>query len=219
MDPSTRRLMWRFVENVRRKRAVVLSTHAMDEADALCNRIGIMIRGGLRAVGSPQQLKNAHGRGYLVTMRRGSDRDAAAAGAALAASHTGKSGAEAAAEGDVSVVVRPLDTSSGNNGAGGKTHAVTSTGAGDADAEAKVEAKAEAAAPSTIDELMLRLSSQASALTDDTGLAIVRYSLPDARLSDIFQALQTHGEKLGVLDFTVSQVTLEQVFLSFVRNA
>ena len=43
---------------VRDDRALVLTTHSMEEADALCSNIGIMIRGQLRALGSSQELKS-----------------------------------------------------------------------------------------------------------------------------------------------------------------
>ena len=44
--------------------AVVLTTHSMEEADALCQRIGIVINGSLQAVGTAQHLKNKFGKGY-----------------------------------------------------------------------------------------------------------------------------------------------------------
>ena len=47
----------------------MLTTHSMEEADALCTRIGIMVNGRLMTLGSPQQLKAAYGTGYRVTVR------------------------------------------------------------------------------------------------------------------------------------------------------
>jgi len=49
MDPETRRHMWSFISRIAKSRAVVLTTHSMEEADALCSKIGIMIHGNLRA--------------------------------------------------------------------------------------------------------------------------------------------------------------------------
>jgi energy-coupling factor transporter ATP-binding protein EcfA2 len=48
--------------------AIVLTTHSMEEADALCERIGIMATGRLRCVGSNQHLKNKFGNGYRVEL-------------------------------------------------------------------------------------------------------------------------------------------------------
>jgi len=47
-------------------RVILLTTHYMDEADALASRIGIMAGGKLRVLGSPQHLKSRHGGGYRV---------------------------------------------------------------------------------------------------------------------------------------------------------
>ena len=53
---------------MREGRALILTTHSMEEADALCSQIGIMIRGQLRAFGSSQELKSTHGDGFQVLM-------------------------------------------------------------------------------------------------------------------------------------------------------
>ncbi len=47
----------------------MLTTHSMEEADALCTRIGIMVNGKLSSLGTPQQLKSMHGAGYRITVR------------------------------------------------------------------------------------------------------------------------------------------------------
>ena len=56
------------------RRAVVLTTHSMEEAEALCSRIGIMVKGQLRALGTKQHLKAKFGSGYELTVKlRGTD--------------------------------------------------------------------------------------------------------------------------------------------------
>ena len=45
--------MWSLVESMKAGRCLVLTTHSMDEADALCTRIGIMAKGELRCLGAP----------------------------------------------------------------------------------------------------------------------------------------------------------------------
>jgi ABC-type multidrug transport system ATPase subunit len=47
-------------------RAVVLTTHLLDEAEALCGRIGIMTFGALQCIGSSQHLRSKFGAGYQV---------------------------------------------------------------------------------------------------------------------------------------------------------
>ncbi|XP_047959280.1 ABC transporter A family member 1 [Salvia hispanica] len=64
MDPIAKRFMWEVLSRLstrRGKTAVMLTTHSMNEAQALCTRIGIMVGGKLRCIGSPQHLKNRFG--------------------------------------------------------------------------------------------------------------------------------------------------------------
>eukprot|EP00483_Globobulimina_turgida_P003838 UN03846 len=62
--------MWDFIHNVTRndmmmqKRCVLLTSHSMEEAENLCDRIGIMDKGNLQCLGSAQHLKTKYGNGY-----------------------------------------------------------------------------------------------------------------------------------------------------------
>ena len=69
MDPASRRFMWSIIAESMQSRAVVLTTHSMEEADALCTRIGIMVNGRLECLGSSQHLKTKFGKGCIVQMR------------------------------------------------------------------------------------------------------------------------------------------------------
>merc|ERR1719401_2674489 len=72
IDPKARRFMWNMIQTIAQRRkesVVVLTTHAMDEADALCSRIAIQRLGQLKCIGSPQQLKQWHGVGLEVSVR------------------------------------------------------------------------------------------------------------------------------------------------------
>ncbi|CAJ1389550.1 unnamed protein product [Effrenium voratum] len=64
VDPESRRFMWKLISGTMVGRAVVLTTHSMEECEALCNRIGIMVNGQLVCLGSASQLKATHGYGY-----------------------------------------------------------------------------------------------------------------------------------------------------------
>lgn len=66
LDPETRRLMWQLVERSKAGRVIVLTTHSMEEADALCGRIGIMANGELRCLGTNVHLKSTFGDGYKL---------------------------------------------------------------------------------------------------------------------------------------------------------
>mmetsp|Transcript_27001 Transcript_27001/g.41140 ORF Transcript_27001/g.41140 Transcript_27001/m.41140 type:complete len:184 (+) Transcript_27001:2049-2600(+) len=66
LDPETRRQLWNILQECKKdkSRAMVLTTHSMEEADVLCNRIGIVNKGVLRCLGSQARLKMLYGGGY-----------------------------------------------------------------------------------------------------------------------------------------------------------
>lgn len=68
LDPVSRRQLWELVRNNRRGRAILLTTHFMDEADVLGDRIAIVKEGRLRAIGSSRFLKERFGLGFLLRM-------------------------------------------------------------------------------------------------------------------------------------------------------
>jgi ATP-binding cassette subfamily A (ABC1) protein 3 len=73
MDPEARRFMWTVVEQISqrdKKSAVILTTHSMEEAEALSTKMGIMVRGGIfKCFGSSQHIKNKYGTGYECEMK------------------------------------------------------------------------------------------------------------------------------------------------------
>jgi ABC-type multidrug transport system ATPase subunit len=66
MDPGSRRFMWDLIASTMKHRSVILTTHSMEECEALCGRIGIMVGGRLRCLGSTTHLKNVYGNGYQL---------------------------------------------------------------------------------------------------------------------------------------------------------
>ena len=54
LDPSSRRLLWDVIKKAKKHTAIVLTTHSMEEAEALCDRLGIFVGGQLRCVGNPK---------------------------------------------------------------------------------------------------------------------------------------------------------------------
>ena len=62
MDPNARRQMWDILQRQRADRTMVLTTHFMDEADVLGDRIAIMAEGVIKCCGSSLFLKNKYGR-------------------------------------------------------------------------------------------------------------------------------------------------------------
>merc|ERR1719359_594508 len=78
LDPYSRRMVWELLRAMKQGRVTVLSTHYMDEADILGDRIAILHEGSLRCCGTPQFLKRAYDCGYNVTLvkRVGCDTEA-----------------------------------------------------------------------------------------------------------------------------------------------
>ena len=68
MDPVSRRHVWELVTELKHSAAVILTTHSMEEADILGDRVAIMARGRLRAIGTPIHLKQQYGAGYSVNV-------------------------------------------------------------------------------------------------------------------------------------------------------
>eukprot|EP00246_Nothoceros_aenigmaticus_P013513 TRINITY_DN4700_c0_g1_i2.p1 TRINITY_DN4700_c0_g1~~TRINITY_DN4700_c0_g1_i2.p1 ORF type:complete len:623 (-),score=94.49 TRINITY_DN4700_c0_g1_i2:787-2430(-) len=68
MDPITRRYVWDIIETAKKGRAMVLTTHSMEEADILGDRIAIMAKGRLRCIGTSIHLKSRFGSGYVVNV-------------------------------------------------------------------------------------------------------------------------------------------------------
>ena len=67
MDPVNRRGVWDVIEKAKKDRVVVLTTHAMEEADTLGDVISIMSRGRLHCLGTALRLKSVYGSGYRVS--------------------------------------------------------------------------------------------------------------------------------------------------------
>ncbi|NWS77929.1 ABCA1 protein, partial [Crotophaga sulcirostris] len=147
MDPQARRFLWDCILSVIREgRAVVLTSHSMEECEALCTRMAIMVNGRFRCLGSVQHLKNRFGDGYTVMVRAG--------------------------------------------------------GPG----------------PAQVEKL-LELHFPGIALKERHG-ALLHFQLPSrvGSLASIFSLLAAHRGPCHIEDYSVSQTTLDQVFVQFARE-
>jgi ABC-2 type transport system ATP-binding protein len=67
LDPQARRHLWDLVDDLKKSgRTIILTTHYMDEAERLCDRVGIMDHGKIIALGTPQQLIASLGGEHIV---------------------------------------------------------------------------------------------------------------------------------------------------------
>eukprot|EP01017_Pseudomicrothorax_dubius_P010676 TRINITY_DN13843_c0_g1_i1.p1 TRINITY_DN13843_c0_g1~~TRINITY_DN13843_c0_g1_i1.p1 ORF type:complete len:246 (+),score=52.73 TRINITY_DN13843_c0_g1_i1:60-740(+) len=68
MDPKSRREVWDLIQDMKKNRVVILTTHAMEEADALSDRIAVAVDGYLKCIGTSLYLKNHFGEGYRLSL-------------------------------------------------------------------------------------------------------------------------------------------------------
>ncbi|XP_055583804.1 ATP-binding cassette sub-family A member 10-like isoform X1 [Falco cherrug] len=70
-DPSGQRCVWKTIRAALKTKesGAILTTHYMEEAEAVCDRVAIMVSGQLRCIGSIQYLKNKFGKGYLLEIK------------------------------------------------------------------------------------------------------------------------------------------------------
>uniref|UniRef100_A0A3P8SAU7 ATP binding cassette subfamily A member 3 n=1 Tax=Amphiprion percula TaxID=161767 RepID=A0A3P8SAU7_AMPPE len=152
MDPVARRLLWDAVTRTRESgKAIIITSHSMEECEALCTRLAVMVNGQFKCLGSPQHLKSKFGSGYTL----------------LAKVHV-----EAELEdGDLLLFKDFIE--------------------------------------STFPGSQLK----------DEHQGMVHYHLTDRTLTwaQVFGTLEAAKEKYHIEDYCVSQISLEQVFLSFAQ--
>uniref|UniRef100_A0A8C1MEL3 ATP binding cassette subfamily A member 3 n=1 Tax=Cyprinus carpio TaxID=7962 RepID=A0A8C1MEL3_CYPCA len=152
MDPVARRLLWDAITRTRESgKAIIITSHSMEECEALCTRLAVMVNGQFKCLGSPQHLKSKFGSGYTLL--------------------------------------------------------------------AKVRVETE------LEEMDLQLfkdfieSTFPGSSLKDEHQGMVHYHLTDKTLTwaQVFGVLETAKEKYSIEDYCVSQISLEQVFLSFAQ--
>ena len=71
LDPRSRESMWKYIQKLvqEEKITIILTTHYMEEADVLCDRIGIIDRGKIIALGTPSRLKEIVSGNDIIKLR------------------------------------------------------------------------------------------------------------------------------------------------------
>merc|ERR1712048_1042130 len=68
VDAGAKRHLWKVIKNRAPDQTVVLTTHSMEEAEALCDRLAIQVKGQLRCLGTPMHIRNKYGFGYQLEL-------------------------------------------------------------------------------------------------------------------------------------------------------
>uniref|UniRef100_A0A8C2KS41 P-type phospholipid transporter n=1 Tax=Cyprinus carpio TaxID=7962 RepID=A0A8C2KS41_CYPCA len=148
MDPKAPRFLWDCILSVIKEgRSVILTSHSMEECEALCTRMAIMVNGQFKCLGRIQHLKSRFGDGYTLIIRVSAD------------------------QADLCTV-----------------------------------------------ETFVRDTFHGSTLKEKHHNTL-QYQIPqgEGALAHIFSQLNKHQQLLHVEDYSVSQTTLDQVFVSFAR--
>jgi len=249
MDPVSRRDLWKVISRMvqgtsgmleSEKAAVILTTHSMEECEALCPRIGIMAGGKLQCLGSAQHLKNRFGQGYQIEMKikhpKDEDNDVLNATRQMLQ--------------DLNVYIEDLEgadlhaLSDATNINLDQVKEVCENLTGDDYLSKIISADhpngyrifklADSPVGITVDELVgfcieeIRvkaaidfLSSYHSAILRERQDVKVRFeiSAEGVTISSVFANIEKHKEELMVDDYGVSQTSLEQVFNTFAAVA
>jgi len=216
MDPFARRFMWGVIQDVAEKRkqsVVVLTTHSMEEAEALCNKIAIQVDGQFRCFGSAQQLKSMYGQGYEVCVKFAQvEKDALEQIYGLWSVTADEMIDQAKASTilhDHPAALEAVLLEDGPLGAG------------------RVGVTAAVLAEWTI--IFTKLKDTEGSLQESFGLValleahghMAKWRIPEmkeAQLSDLLRKLQNKKMQLGLSDFSCSQATLEQIFNAFAQE-
>uniref|UniRef100_A0A671RDQ4 ATP-binding cassette, sub-family A (ABC1), member 4b n=1 Tax=Sinocyclocheilus anshuiensis TaxID=1608454 RepID=A0A671RDQ4_9TELE len=151
MDPHFRRFLWTAILSIIRDgRAVVLTSHSMEECEALCTRLAIMVNGTFKCLGRIQHLKYKFGGGYVVTM--------------------------------------------------------------------KIKAEKAGIPPDLVPAESFMESSFPGCIQREKHYNTLQYEIVAASLARVFQLVLTNKERLNIEDYSVSQTTLDQVFVSFAKQ-
>ncbi|GIL63848.1 hypothetical protein Vafri_17847 [Volvox africanus] len=215
MDPISRRYVWDIIQEAKTGRAIILTTHSMEEADILGDRIAIMARGKLRCVGTSLRLKQRFGSGYTLSVSVTSVSNGANSG------RVGRVGRAAGQPGPTS----PASATSATS-AIAVTAAASATSATAATAASGFTEVVEPTTPAAVKQ---RVVAVKQFFQDRLGLdpvdeskAYMHYLISrdkEPQLNSFLAELEARRDSLGITDLQLSLTSLEEVFLNIARKA
>lgn len=147
LDPDVRRLIWGILNKIGHERTIILTTHSMEEAEVLCNRIGIMSHGTLRCCATLLRLKQLYGSGFKLSYSNAPEK------------------------------YRELK-----------------------------------------EFIRSELPNEYKAIRDLSATSIYEFIPTQGMISRLFEVLEKNKEKYGIIDWGISQSSLEEVFLSIISD-
>jgi ABC-type multidrug transport system ATPase subunit len=244
VDPVARREIWQLVSDIvigrglpaSKRPGVILTTHSMEECEALCPRIGIMANGRLRCLGSAQHLKSKFGKGYQLEVKVKSvnvhDKDYLFFAKTLENARP-CSVDEVYPDDDMELgftvdqTKRALQILTGDDSLAKMVepdNAIAYSVWRDASSEGGIQLK-QLAIFVTSEMRMHNLEQFISTTFPRHALrerqdAKARYEVDstELKMSKIFAAIEKHKDMLLLQDYSVSQTSLEQVFMSIAKS-
>eukprot|EP01137_Pigoraptor_chileana_P029004 Opistho-2@13608 len=169
IDVVSRRFLWNTIASMRGAgRSIILTSHSMEECEALCTRMAIMVQGRFRCLGSAQHLKDKFGSGYTLILRVSHDREDA-----------------------VPALRRHI--------------------------ESVFDGAIMKECHQTLLQYELPAAGDPNAIR---GVNVDGQTEPSPRLSlaKVFSTMESAKDEYGIEDYSLSQTTLEQVFIGFARE-
>ena len=211
MDAASKRVMWRTLSSIVHGRSIVLTTHSMEEADALASRAGIM-SGRMLALGTTDHLRRRYGDAYYVHLvhrdaPHSSDADMARIREWILANFPGATVEQRTWHGQVRFSA-PTATATATAPAPAPANTSADTDDGEFGAQENENEK-----ESPRDEDADQIEEKDTSLSPRPSPSPSNSKSNTARL---FALLEANKELLGVEYYSVSQATLDQVFLRIV---
>ncbi|XP_067637687.1 phospholipid-transporting ATPase ABCA3 isoform X2 [Eurosta solidaginis] len=175
MDPAARRQLWNMVCRIRDSgKSMVLTSHSMEECEALCTRLAIMVNGEFKCIGSTQHLKNKFSKGLIlkIKVRRAADmRRESARSPSIRSVRMELTAANMKMKHDINAVKEFVD----------------------------------------------QKFPQAILQEEYQGIITFYIPLSSIKWSIIFGLMENYRNSLNIEDYSISQTTLEEIFLEFAK--
>lgn len=200
VDPFSRSRIWAVMKAGKATRATVLTTHVMEEAEAVCDRIGILVAGSLACLAGPERLKSKYGSGYIAEVIF----DYTKAAPMIPGQ-------------EMSLQAAPTNSEEGSTVAG--NHLRQSNTYGSTAMQSDQIALNMGGEVRQAKELVDRLRALCNTLKYSVSTnGALRIEFPgEIDVANAFEILEYGKTKLDILTYSLSQSGLEQVFLQFCK--
>ncbi|KAM7349571.1 ATP binding cassette subfamily A member 3 isoform 2-T3 [Cochliomyia hominivorax] len=172
MDPAARRQLWNMVCRIRDSgKSIVLTSHSMEECEALCTRLAIMVNGEFKCIGSTQHLKNKFSKGLILKIKVKRNTEVVKTRSSLIINAD-----------EIPIPNQIIQQDITN-----------------------------------VKEFVEREFPQAILQEEYQGILTFYIPLASIKWSKIFGLMESNRDELNIEDYSISQTTLEEIFLDFAK--